>query len=201
MGQYYRALTQKENKRYTVYNRDVIVDGEPEYTVAKLLEHSWWLNDFVNAVCKDIYDAGKLRVAWIGDYADDYVDNFGELNGLTKKKIHRLAEYCWKSDGIAVMPSDFLLEGKYLVNYTKDVYVDCDRYFEHSKKLWNNEVWTIHPLSILTCIGNGLGGGDFTYTTEDTTTDLIGAWAWDFIGIVDEKPTELYEIDVIFKER
>ena len=57
MGQYYRAMVKKPNGRIVVYNRDVIRDGKREYTVAKLLEHSWWFNEFVNAVCLDVYNS------------------------------------------------------------------------------------------------------------------------------------------------
>ena len=50
MGQYYNILMKEENKNTVVYNRDLIVNGKKEYTFAKLMEHSWWLNPMVNAI-------------------------------------------------------------------------------------------------------------------------------------------------------
>ena len=40
MGQYYRPIL-KINNRIEILNRDLIIDGEKEYVMAKLTEHSW----------------------------------------------------------------------------------------------------------------------------------------------------------------
>ena len=48
MGQYYRVLEKEGNKRLVVYNRNIIIGGKEKYTSAKLMEHSWWYNEFVN---------------------------------------------------------------------------------------------------------------------------------------------------------
>ncbi len=184
MGQYYRAMVKKQNGRIVIYNRDVIRNGKPEYMVAKLMEHSWWLNDFVNAVCLDIYNSKeKRRVAWIGDYASTYLDCFDlkELNGLNKRQIDRMTKRCWDCDGIAVPTTDFTLDRLFLINHTKRQYVDCSEYYADSV---SSDEWCLHPLPLLTCIGNGLGGGDYC-PTDDSTEDYVGAWAWDEISITD----------------
>ena len=101
MGQYYRAIVKKQNRRNVVYNRYVIRNGKPEYMMAKLTEHSWWRNDFVNAVCLDIYESKeKRRVAWIGDYAESYLDHIGadSFNGLNQNQIKRLCNQIWDCD-------------------------------------------------------------------------------------------------------
>ena len=87
MGQYYKVLKKEGNGKLTVYNRNIIVDGKEEYMMAKLTEHSWWYNPFVNAVCQSIYESAKRsRIIWMGDYADQFADNLVEPhNGLTKK--------------------------------------------------------------------------------------------------------------------
>ena len=47
----------------------------------------------------------------------------------------------------------------------------------------NNTVdeWCLHPLSLLTALGNGKGGGDYHGINED----LIGYWAFDEISFED----------------
>lgn len=58
----------------------------------------------------------------------------------------------------------------------------------------------MHPLPILTCIGNGLGGDDYHSPTDDSTDEYIGAWAWDEISIEDKPIEGFTEISPIFKE-
>jgi hypothetical protein len=65
-------------------------------------------------------------------------------------------------------------EHRYLVNYDKGEFLD----------LWNDVVrlggCTINPLPLLTCEGNGRGGGDYSGLDEQ----YIGTWARDFIKIL-----------------
>ena len=51
--------------------------------------------------------------------------------------------------------------------------------------------WTIHPLPILTCIGNGRGGGDY----YGTNMDMVGAWAMDRITFTEEWPVAYREVE------
>ncbi len=207
MGQYFRAITQSEDKKYKVYNRNIIKDGEEEYMLAKLTEHSWWYNEFVNAVCLDIYNSDKpVKVAWIGDYAKDFLESYCYLffNGLSQSDIEKLADLCWNCDGEAVEVTDFTLFGKYIINHDKKTYINCSSYYENSlMKTTENGGWCLHLLPLLTCIGNGMGGGDYRYATDDSTTELVGCWAWDKISIEDNAPTdkEYTEINPIFKEK
>lgn len=200
MGQYYRTMMKKQNGRITVYNRNVIRNGEPEYMVAKLMEHSWWLNDFVNGVCLDIYNSKEtVHIAWIGDYAHTYLDcyNLKEFNGLNKQQITRMTKRCWNCKGIAVPANDFTLHGLYLINHTKRQYVDCSEFYKDNI---SSDEWCVHPLPFLTCIGNGLGGGDYTRPTADSTEDYVGAWAWDEISIADKPIIDYMKIFPVFKE-
>ncbi len=200
MGQYYRAMVKKPNGRIVVYNRDVIRGVKPEYMVAKLMEHSWWLNDFVNAVCRDLHDSKeKRRIAWIGDYANTFLDcyDLNEFNGLNKQQINRMHKRAWNCDVIAVHTTDFTLDGLYLVNHTKKCYVDCSEYYNDSL---SSDDWCIHPLPLLTCIGNGLGGGDYV-PTDDSTEDYVGTWAWDEISIEDKPIDNYLKIYPVFKEK
>ena len=51
MGQYYNVLLKEGNKTPVVYDRHLIIKGKREYTMAKLMEHSWIGNFFVDTIC------------------------------------------------------------------------------------------------------------------------------------------------------
>ena len=176
MGQYYRPVTEIDGK-LTVYNRDV--DGR--YTLAKLTEHSWWKNTMVNAVVKNLYRK-KGRLAWVGDYAED------EETPVPMK-------YIWgdQSNAVEVLSTNFRLDGKYLVNYTQNLYVNLDDY----KKKSQEKGWILSPLPILTAIGNGRGGGDYY---GEACADKVGTWAWDLISIEDKAPEGFVKLDLEFKD-
>ena len=118
----FKVLKKEGNSKLVVYNRNIIVDGKEEYMMAKLTEHSWWYNPFVNAVCQSIYEnAKRSRIIWMGDYADQFADNLVDThNGLTKKKIKHYHTRCWREPdtSIAIPTTEFTLEGKYLINHT-----------------------------------------------------------------------------------
>lgn len=75
---------------------------------------------------------------------------------------------------------------KYLINFTKKEYVVMPKYSKRE--------WRIHPLSLLCADGNGRGGGDYREMHDKDTGDLIpndydkvGIWAYDKIGITNDK--------------
>ena len=202
MGQYFRAITQNENGT-KVYNRYVIENGQREYMVAKLTEHSWISNAFVEAVCKDIYEYAKpTRVSWVGDYADEFLSCEGieTFNGLNQEQIEDLVHKCWDVDGEDVEIPNFTIKGKYLINHTKQIYLDCEAYYKRSVVRQYDLDWCLHPLPLLTCIGNGLGGGDYRSPSGDSTFDEVGAWTWDEITIEDYAPKGYTETEITFKE-
>ena len=208
MGQYYKTIIKKRNGRYKVYNRDVIgKDGKKEYTLAKLMEHSWFYNEFVNAVCFDIYNSDKpIKVAWVGDYAKDFLECNCYLffNGLSQSDIEKLTDLCWDRDGDAVEITDFMLFDKYILNHDKKTYLNCSAFYKNNiMQETEDGGWCLHPLPLLTCIGNGMGCGDYNYPTEDSTPELVGRWAWNRISIEDNAPDdkEYTEINPIFKEK
>ena len=206
MGQYYNILLKEENKHSVVYNRDLIVDGKREYTLAKLMEHSWWLNPMVNAITEIIYNSDKpIQLIWMGDYANDFIHKGETFNDLTYNDIIKYHKRCWNdsSKKRAVKETEFTLDNKFLINHKKEIYIDCSKYFKTSaiKSKYDNFEWCIHPLPLLTCIGNDLGGGDYRYPTEDSTIDLVGTWAFDKISILDNPIKEYTEILPIFKEQ
>lgn len=204
MGQYYRTLFKENSKKLTVFNRKLIIDGQEKYMSAKLMEHSWWLNPFVNAICEKIYNNPKhSQIIWMGDYANQFADDLTKPhNGLNKSKIKEYHERCWgePDTSIAIPTSEFTLKDKFLVNHTKKEYVTCSSYYNECV---TRDGWCIHPLPLLTCIGNGYGGGDYMRPTPSSDYDMVGAWAWDEISIEDDSPLlddGYAEIFPIFKE-
>ena len=202
MGQYYRVLEKEADKNLKVYNRNIIVGGKEEYMMAKLTEHSWWYNPFVNAICEKMYlSHHHHQIIWMGDYADQFADDLeSNHNGLTPKKIKLYHTRCWDENRktFAIPTTGFTLCDKYLVNHTKQVYIDCTAYYNRCDM---DNGWCMHPLPLLTCIGNGYGGGDYRSPTSDSSEDLIGMWAWDEISIEDNVNSSYQEIFPTFKEQ
>lgn len=203
MGQYYKPIM-KCNNQLKILNRNVIIDGEEKYTFAKLTEHSWIGNFLLDTVCNQIYNSETpSRVIWMGDYGNEFADNLTEnFNGLSKTLIKNYHRAAWRGPerGRAIEPVEFEYNGKYILNHTKKEYLDFSLYYQMSVMHSCDEEWCLHPLSLLTCIGNGLGGGDYKAPTEESTFNLIGYWAWDEISITDKKPTGYNLIQPIFKE-
>ena len=183
MGQYYRPILTNINGYERVYNRDV--DGE--YTMAKLTEHSWWYNPFVSTICSKLFK-NPMKVVWVGDYADDA----DVTNGIETYELARLQKKAWKNKGNGVKKKELFLDNLFLVNHTKRVYIDCNKYKEECM----NDNWCIHPLPLLTAIGNGLGGGDYR---EDDAWQ-VGQWANDIISIEETVPDDYIIDHYVFRE-
>lgn len=180
MGQYYQVIARRNGKD-KVYNRDV---GE-EYTMAKLMEHSWWKNDFCRAFAETLVDK-PAKVCWVGDYAEE---DECEALGFT---YHRV----WEGSAVSIKASDFKMEDvKYLINNDKKLFVDLKKYYEKSV----DDGWCIFPISILTCLGNDRGGGDY-HEECATCWDSVGSWAFDEIYVSNTLPEGYKELDVYFKE-
>ena len=54
--------------------------------------------------------------------------------------------------------TDFMLDNKFLINYDTREFIDLNLYKKNAK---DKDGWTIHPLPLLTAVGNDRGGGDF----------------------------------------
>lgn len=176
MGQYYRAVLENKDGVRTVYNRDV----NGEYTLAKLMEHSWWYNTFVNTICKLIF-RNPQKVYWVGDYAEDLCEFYDEVWGENV-------------EGEGVEEAQVVLSHKYLVNHDRKEYLDCSEYFKESS---DEHGWCIHPLPLLTCVGNGRGGGDYR---SDVNEDEVGEWYGATLSVETTIPEGYTKYEVVFKE-
>lgn len=167
---------------------------------AKLMEHSWVHNRFVQAVEYLLSkDKEGTPFVWAGDYAENYSGlkcNLFEFGEKDKCK-EGLAELF--KDGVLENDKDFLgydcyqiknpKTYKYIINHSKKLYVVIPK---------QNEQYTvIHPLPLLTCESNGLGGGDY-FAEKDA--ELVGSWKYDTISVGDEIPSGFKKLKVDFKE-
>jgi hypothetical protein len=202
MGQCYRATVQENGKMRSYSPHNCIRNGEKveEFYGWKLMEHSWYPNEFVNGVCKQL-ESHPMCVAWVGDYAldSDQVTDDDVLQDMVKK--------AWNDEflkPLEIYPFDreangtnypCYLDGKYLVDHTEGWYLDCDKYRKRSA---DKDGWCVHPLPLLTAVGNGLGGGDYYKKSSDAY--CVGSWAWDEISIERAIPEGYLEYEVTFYE-
>lgn len=192
MGQYYEVLIE-QNGQY--YHSDRTVDNV--YGFAKLMEHSWFENKLLECVQFFIYKKPS-RVYWVGDYADDINYKINRLNPKDIKKIYSLCYGVEKDKRVKKINSfnskdAISFHNRFLVNHTKKIYIDGTAYFD---LVSDEEGWCTNPLSLLTALGNGEGGGDY-YGKEKAK---IGAWAGDLLSVEDIPPLifEDKTIDYIF---
>lgn len=188
MGQYYKAVIEKGNETL-VFNPHTALtftaNGIARGTYAdfeklgglvknlelfcgmKLIEQSWTSNVFVAGVM-DVITDNPAKVAWVGDYAEDF-DGY---------------ERIWDDDvadnGFAKMPVTDLTG--YLVNRDNGEFIDLDAYV---KAATDGDGWCIHPLPLLTAVGNGLGSGDYR---RDNAANMVGSWALSTIEHTHERP-------------
>lgn len=201
MGQYYTPIIGNDNVKSPIKRE---IDGN--YVLAKLMEHSWWFNDFVNAVSEMLYK-NPQRLAWVGDYADDYATGStapdGQLSLASETSTAQIAlrfeEVYGKdvSELTGLKTTAFNLNDKYFVNHDTKEYLDCNKYY---KRCLAEDEYCIHPVSLLTAVGNGYGGGDFSYPKEESQLADVGKWTWNLLSIEDEVPTGYNEVEYSFIE-
>lgn len=186
MGQYFMPLSME--KLESVYSH-AYGNG------LKLMEHSYIGNEFVAVVENLIAEGGRWfgdRIVWAGDYADPEKDENGndlkyEFEGkpYDLTLYHKVRESSIKPD-VVKRP-----KYRYLVNLDSKEFVDfkkippTDTYTEKGKV----HNWYIHPLPLLTCEGNGRGGGDY-----HKQSPLIGKWARNRVTISTKKPKGCKEL-------
>ena len=173
------------------YYYPIILDAEGKIVVwmcahnynngLKLTEHSYIKNNFVSTFEFGLSPEGiypKSHVVWAGDYADPDTDEGENL-------YHQCTEYNM------ILPHEKdTTPYRFVVNHTKKLFVD-------KSKVPNNESgYRLHPLPLLTCEGNGRGGGDY-----HRNSPLVGSWARDVISVEVEAPEGFQEIVFDLMER
>lgn len=182
MGQYYRVYVQRENGEENVFNRQIA--GGIGYTGAKLMEHSWYDDPFCKCVTGFIYK-NPSRVAWVGDYSSE----------VDAERIQEIYAKVWgnNDNGHKIENNKVSLQNKYLVNHTKKIFMDCNKYCD---SFMDGNSWIIHPLPLLTVVGNGMGGGDYYGSHQED----VGTWYMDLISVEDTAPEHYQETSYTFYE-
>ena len=208
MGQYYKPIILEEKRdipKLFLYSHD-FASG------LKLMEHSWTLNRFVSHVEK-LIDGNPSRVVWAGDYADEEsIDKIPkdalktlkrkhkkyspdtELEGATLYSIadHTALKVVVAEDVENRYDHDFkFYKYKYLLNLDTKEFVNKDN-------IPSVDGWKIHPLPLLTCEGNGRGGGDFRGDSS-----LVGSWSRNLVTVTNKKseiPKDFVELSFDLQE-
>lgn len=176
MGQYYKPIN-LDKKQFVLsheYNNGL-----------KLMEHSYVDNQFVGAVEALIAEGGAWhgdRIVWAGDYADNEKRRKNNLYGIVSAK-----------DSNKVNPIPVKKSHRYVINLDTKEFVDIKKvplsyvYVDEAGEVYP---FTIHPLPLLTCEGNGRGGGDF-----HKDDPIVGKWARARVTVSNKKPKGYKEID------
>jgi hypothetical protein len=180
MGQYFKPVilgdTPKDGEHETV---KLWMYSHKYDNGLKLMEHSYQGNNFVSTFEKELTRRGnhyKSRVVWAGDYADEETG----LKIIHEEKEYDANLYSLCNDDNEITPKVSSTDDyPYIVNHSKKLFVDKTKVSDIPD--W--EGTKIHPLPLLTCEGNGRGGGDFR-----GENDLIGSWARDVISVEKESP-------------
>ena len=184
MGQYYTPIimNEKGTSKKAYYSHDY---GNG----LKIMEHSFLGNYFVETVLLELLNKPS-RLAWVGDYAEVEEDDCINPN-LTKELKEKFVKYEKNENKRYRKPLYDIQEGYepngYIINHTKHCYIDLQEYKKFAKKdisTWGNETWEtqIHPLPLLTAIGNGKGGGDYWNEEQDNGYKVgLSSWAGDII--------------------
>lgn len=195
MGQYYYPVLSKDGKTGFKAYRAQRGGG------LKLMEHSWWDVDLPNAIALELYK-NPAYLWWMGDYAvDQYRGEDGNYYPRPDTDPILLAAYNAAHGENAkpeiITPLDMNnLDGMVLCNHTRRIFMDCDEYHEALRGK-DEDGWVVHPLPLLTAVGNGNGGGDYF---AESDRDCVGSWAGDLISLEDEAPEGYAEVKYRFYE-
>lgn len=209
MGQYYKAciLHQTTNNTgqpiirpksyaspYDIKTRYKGYDNKFHTTSCgtKLTEHSWLKNPFVQTIETLLLPNGpwhKQPLVWAGDYADgekDTIHNWMDTEGnIQESDGSNLYDFCTEENHIKLKSKKLSKEFRYILNHSTKQFVD-------KTKCPSNNGWITHPLPILTCEGNGRGGGD--YNEDGHSANYIGIWARNIISVDQSIPEGFTEI-------
>ena len=203
MGQYYRPALLDEQMNVTGWLLCYDFDNG-----AKLMEHSYMQNEFMDAVGSMIVDQPK-RVAWIGDYSNDPWEGTEEYQKIPQDMFEKVYNSVWGEDSekTQMNPTEKVefgdYTGWYLVNHTSKEFLDMHEVFmrcgQDVECTDGTKVrWCVHPLSLLTACGNGRGGGNYYYKDPDEW--MVGMWAFDKVQMTQKEPEGYEQLYPEFKE-
>lgn len=176
MGQYYASVIIGRTRAGPFAEARRTWDS---HTLAKLTEHAWVGNGFVNATVERLNDltcpregrCATARLAWVGDYAVP-----GECECTAGTADLRAVAYAaaWCDEVGCAVPYSTRdgLPDMVALNWDREEAVML-------KGSREGEGWQAHPLPILTAMGNGMGGGDY----DGPHAERVGTWALDRLTV------------------
>lgn len=194
MGQYYRP---------TIINKDGIETfyAHNYQNGLKLMEHSWVGNFLVQAVVTRLLNNPSM-VFWWGDYVETS-DISKEIAGralfdyrvsIDNKFVKDVNNNVYDKD---IISETNFSHPNYIINHTKKVYLDLDDCTTSHGFASDEDDWVVHPLPLLTAVGNGRGCGDYF---SDTDKQYVGTWAGDVIETSYEVPGGYEKVNYYFRE-
>lgn len=142
-----------------------------QYNSLKLTAHSMFDNFFINFLAWELYKSPKT-VLWCGDYSEE--NKTLGISDVDEVDI----------DAQELKPFDFT--EKYLVNHTKGIYFDLGKVYNKSDIFF--------PIPILTCTGNGKGGGDYFGALN---SDMVGTWKGNVLEITNKSDGEPFGYQLV----
>jgi hypothetical protein len=205
MGQYYKPIIITTDGRVLSLSSYAFNSG------AKLTEHSWISNEFVNAAYSLIYESPK-KIAWIGDYAEQEYETCCEAytNAMPYEEFQKFYNIAWGEDEKGLLPTklfsrrdlrilDYDTKRMFLINHDKLVYIDMAAFIQkNTAKGGSWDGWCMNPLPLLTACGNGRGGGDYHESCVGYSD--IGIWAFDSLEYTGHEPKGYEKIMFCFNE-
>ena len=212
MGQYFKALCL--DKKQCLYSWD-FENG------AKLMEHSWRGNNYVEIVVNHLAPGGpwhKKRLVWAGDYADEgkFLDikfskkdieklsnelvnvlDMPQEEMLSHYNLYNVASICFNRVKPVITEEPSAISYNVFVNHSKKEFFEFDKRSDTLDKLGDDDEWLVHPLPLLVCDGNGRGGGDYCGSDPE---ELVGHWAGDIISTELTRPKGFTQIYPSFRE-
>lgn len=173
MGQYYMPVIKRGCELKSVYSHE-FNNG------LKLTEHSYIGNNFVNVIANEILE-NPAQLYWCGDYAEEY-------DFKSPGEFEEIYGYAWRNERSITTVEDpneefDWSEDWYYINETKKEYLLMPK----------EGMWVYSPISLLTALGNGRGGGDYW---KDNNQEKIGYWAGDVVCLSQEKPNDEFYKDI-----
>lgn len=207
MGQYYKPIVLDKESGLPIahlYSHDY-------GSGLKLMEHSWLGNNFVSTFISLIQPGGQFEgkpIVWAGDYGDEETNENGKFkfpfkdgertNGLNLYSLchdneEEVRIYGHGHGSITKVNPPEKNRGneyRYYINEDKKEFVDVETLLVTGK--WGDgSSMVIHPLPLLTCEGNGRGGGDYHLCTSNDE-EYVGSWSRNVIRCSNKKPSNEY---------
>ncbi len=155
---------------YMASNNEYMYDFKDGHFL-KLMEHSYFYNDYVGGVLREYIDNPQPLV-WLCDYYSsedkEYSPDIKTWDEISKKII----------PDIEVKEMRIIFEDFYILNHTQKLFIDQRKLIKLYKAEGQKDFF-IHPIPILTNSNNSaMGGGD--YYCEDSRRSL---WRMNIIEI------------------